>query len=1354
MSDTRNNIAEQLVGLTVPNLNEAGYAAQLSKTFTDINSNFVKLANRDFIKGENGDSVKIKEVDLIDEKLKAENPNFTNIKDICTGFGRMLIETIESLVTEDELSTITLENGTELKWTDYFYNNPGKLQVIYDSTAVTTDEDVAYSSLHYTFLDGRYVNNEIGKISSKEYEALKDVSCIAVYDKNINEGNGGFNIISNAFPTIYYEEGIGLCWKVNGANTGIPVQGIPGRDGINSAVHVVQATISNDNESLSSGAVTHLFESFQGFKELSADIDIYDYNNTSALILADSADTNKNGREFYFGTLKVEDEGEKLNNETNGKKVLWAYCSPSSSITSSIGVENFINGMKNIDIFATDDSASSIPKGLFIPITDEQTIDGKQVQPVHILSATSITNEEGTSSGDYKTDVIFTPVNDYNKAQIKVSDVNPEDATNIKVDKFLYLKVNTEYDTIKDNMSSIFSAFTNNEPSYDNILKYKLETIITDKESIDFNSYTPNPEGIFDESYIVSGENNSNNAKFGSRVLGIDPMKNEQFKDNNVAYIKNSILRDFNENDTADTIKETVDANATKNHYESMPVEFVNCLETNNNSVKGIYKWTLCDVKQDWDVKDLAETGDKYRFTDYLRVIYTTELTPGLNTKFLWFDGMTYFSDIYKDYLSDVNDSYFKEYLNDNKIKPTNIRGKALLDELRNINFNDLIANGKLEKDSEKHNLYKTYKEKAEKDYNLLYYVVKNEQNETIEYPILRGWQYINGYNIFTYKKFVPIYVNDFAMDKDTVLNLNYNINITGDELNPNKSITVHGHVNCDDLNVHNLTSTGEIKNIYTKDTITGDEGLNLGLNTDKTNNNVYNLTIDSLGNLKSNTISTNNVDTNNIDVNNINTEILTVHNGDINISNSNISAVTSKNNKYLHISEYLNNKASEDNIDITIGNVKNINLIKGTQPELQDDTDTYINAVNSDMPIIIKNDLSIVTNTNNVTDLDYIYKKLDSENRAKTTNNILRALKETAPKQVKKSSLESFDKLENYKETYTSIISNVYSETYTDDFPTQSTELSTNPNTINSKYIIGEVELYNSNYNGIDTKEISIEFLTDLVTHLCIVGKCSYGNWPRLSSKTCISLSAYIYDAENNNYIEVADSDSVKTYYYGFTGSDWSGYKDTGGGWGSDYGDHYRYRTYSFRPYKIKISNKDILKRINDIYSKKNNSCKLYIVVKNAVIKAYSNNKKCVRGVQLYAPRIYENTKSTSSTTINERNSLKLNFSHTSPSKISNCTVTYYNDINNSDDTSIAIVCQDGIAFKFKEHIFGIGKSYEFKETDEHDNLETDYLPRITYYNTVKAGSVNNMAHFDMKITDLYRLKSSIPSTSLDYGI
>ena len=52
------------------------------------------------------------------------------------------------------------------------------------------------------------------------------MSCILVYDKDVSvtieqDGNtytvnGGFRMLTNAFPYVYYESGVGLCWKING----------------------------------------------------------------------------------------------------------------------------------------------------------------------------------------------------------------------------------------------------------------------------------------------------------------------------------------------------------------------------------------------------------------------------------------------------------------------------------------------------------------------------------------------------------------------------------------------------------------------------------------------------------------------------------------------------------------------------------------------------------------------------------------------------------------------------------------------------------------------------------------------------------------------------------------------------------------------------------------------------------------------------------------------------------------------------------------------------------------------------------------------------------------------------------
>ena len=59
--------------------------------------------------------------------------------------------------------------------------------------------------------------------------------------------------------------------------------------------------------------------------------------------------------------------------------------------------------------------------------------------------------------------------------------------------------------------------------------------------------------------------------------------------------------------------------------------------------------------------------------------------------------------------------------------------------------------------------------------------------------------------------------INDDFLNKETSLNINYNVNITGDNENTKKDLTVNGNINCNTLEVFNNASILEIENIYTK---------------------------------------------------------------------------------------------------------------------------------------------------------------------------------------------------------------------------------------------------------------------------------------------------------------------------------------------------------------------------------------------------------------------------------------------------------------------------------------------------------------------------------------------------------
>lgn len=1260
MSETLTNIAEQLVNITVPNLNEAGYADKLSKTFTDINTNFIKLANRDFVKGENGDSVKIREVDLI----VSEGDD----KGELTVFGTKLIEAIEANTDENERSNIYDADGSVLTWKDYFLNNPGKLYVIYDSTAVTTDDDVAYSSLYYTFLDGRYINSKIGGIDPKTYQLIKDVSCIAVYDGTLNDGEGGFNIISNAFPTIYYEEGIGLCWKVSGAGTGIPVQGIPGKNGNNASMYLVQATITESPNLgvASEGRVLKVFEAYYGYRDLDKYEDLSKYDNMPALILA--ADTNGlAGKDFYFGTLKVED--------VNGNKQLWAYCSPSTSITTSIGTESFINSMKNIDILGTSDAASSTPKGLFIPMADE-TIDEntkQDIQPVHLLSATSITNEEG-SNNNLKTDVVFTPVKDYNS--VTVDSENPE-KNNIIVDKYLYVKLRQEDDTITDNISE-------NSPNqittrYKGVLKYKLESVVNSLYGADFNVYKTSDKI----------EDNPGSRLF-SKIDGV------QLNDTNVAY------KDYDGN--------TVESTTTSDHFYSMPKKarerFVG-----TNPV-GLYKWVLCRDIHDWDIDELIEAqstenldpskGDNYSFSDVFRVIYTLDITPGANSTFMWFDGFTFKSEAYKN---------------------------------------------------------------EETPREELYYNNK---------PIIRGWYT----ELFDFIKFVPIYINSYFIDNDTSLNLNYNVNITGDKKNPNKSITVHGNVNCDNLNVYKLTATGAIQNIYTEDSITSTRGMQLCKSNDDSGNEYFNFIVEDGGDV----IAKQGVRATSVNCTKLVPIVLesgeTDWESEVPSEDETVIATHIKSNTSLakdltvKINEYNDaeltikqSTVNSDELGISATHVNDINIksVNYTTNENSKDStyNTTVPVLTSDLPTHLNNNASIVVSNQDKGSNEIYFrdvkKDIDSKKPAGEGVNVNEVTFDSA----KNFNINRFYAKSSNSKTVSVGLNGVGLGTMSTDssgkwpglinISTGSTGAFTAaspavtqsyiPNASVQEFVISNSDTFDGvKCEGIANSAMTIKFNKDFICHVGVRGSCSNGRWPVLQrSSSWLKLSVWVASSKNKVPVSLGIStkyifDYSKDNYDNDNGYGWSGYNAQAAGLGGNYKDNWRFYSFKFRPTSITISG-SALKTLRDkITNEKQVS--VYIVAEAQLCakgqkNIWGNSKDVVSGLYISCPRPINETKMSAGTTL-KKQSTGIRLDTSAAQDGSTLSLKYISLPDTESNVKSTTICDDGIVMRAGNYTFGLGYSTEWADHSKGYTQSTTSLwdesyivskgePVLFYYDTGK---------------------------------
>lgn len=887
MSETRQI---PLTKIVAPTLTDVKYANNLDTAFENINDNFIKLANHDFVKGESGASVEIRDT----EKIVNDNGTLTIL-------GQKLKACIDAASTINERENIKDNNGNTITYIDNLINNPGKLYMIYN-VINENEEPVAISSLYYVFLDARYANVKIGTFDEDQYTGIKDLSCIVIYDANATceiDGKivyGAFKILSNAFPTIYYEKGIGLCWKVNGNPTGIPVQGIPGKDGLNASLQIVKCksvdeTKVNKTNNIIRGEVTHIYNMNDGYVSIeTVDIDTIraQYDNQATLILVTEVDKG-----FYFGYLRVVDDK------------LYAYCDQESAINYGIETEAIINAMKKINLLNNGDDVSSGAKGLFIPM---QPVNKDGVQPVHLFSAASITNTEGQES-DIKADVIVTPVADINNLNVVGSEtegvVNGEG--NLHIEKYLYLKLMAD----EKSDLGIFTADNKTETGlyYENcklhgfVLKYKLTNIVKDYDRPWFSTINDNSAGA-----RVLGAINHN----GTTI---------DLNDSNVIYYSERVINNHKLGEVA--------GRYTDNHIETMPTQFSDRLsksDDTDDNVLGIYRWELCSTPHPFDVDELLKyqvenPNIKYNFPTPFNVIFTTTINPGINTDYMWFNGL---QTIDAEWFGiDDNDTNVDDYGFTNTGAGTDYSGKY----------------------------------------------------------VLPGWSYGSNESIFKFIKFVPIYDNDFDVKTDTALNINYNVNITGNDNNSTRNITVNGNINCDNLNVYRLSATGEIKDIYTKDLITGESGIALAY--DESSDNKFKFTVDGSGNVVvDGTISTPNIYCSS----QINTDELIarqIYSDDFKIKNS-----YGKDRLFIGIRKDVNGNpdnttAEQGSIDFESNNTYKIDIKRATpnksttligyKPQLHKPVG-YSPVIINDMPTIMHNKSNIIVSnqTNNSIHLCY----------------------------------------------------------------------------------------------------------------------------------------------------------------------------------------------------------------------------------------------------------------------------------------------------------------------------------------------------------------------------------------------
>ena len=194
----------ELERISTPILGSASYGTDINTQFANIDSNFRRIVEGEYLKGQSGDIVMLEQVNLADNSHPI------------TAIFKAYVASLQ--VGGDD--GIGSEEGC--------INSP-YLYMIYTKNEET--RNVVYkSSLPYTFLDPRF--NPI----TEEANASLDKSCIIMY----SEADNDF-VSYNAFPNIYFNDDINeFCWKINNLETSLPARGPKGDKGDRGQVYMMR----------------------------------------------------------------------------------------------------------------------------------------------------------------------------------------------------------------------------------------------------------------------------------------------------------------------------------------------------------------------------------------------------------------------------------------------------------------------------------------------------------------------------------------------------------------------------------------------------------------------------------------------------------------------------------------------------------------------------------------------------------------------------------------------------------------------------------------------------------------------------------------------------------------------------------------------------------------------------------------------------------------------------------------------------------------------------------------------------------------------------------------------------------
>lgn len=241
-----NNTNTILQPITELSLSSSDFGNDLNDRLENINDNFLKIVQTDFLKGNPGNSAGVKSCPIKDgQDTKLGLYYIDDQNELTELTPDELYDLLKKCIqgtTEDSNNSLTgiqrINSNDYYNWYDQL--DGSEIQLIYETVE---DKNVIVSSLPYVFLDNRFKHLDVmedndGSQRIPNIEKLVDQSCVVYYQKTGN--NVGFQKVQT-FPTIYYDKNIddgNFCWMINNSRSGIPCKGPKGMDGHDGRLYV------------------------------------------------------------------------------------------------------------------------------------------------------------------------------------------------------------------------------------------------------------------------------------------------------------------------------------------------------------------------------------------------------------------------------------------------------------------------------------------------------------------------------------------------------------------------------------------------------------------------------------------------------------------------------------------------------------------------------------------------------------------------------------------------------------------------------------------------------------------------------------------------------------------------------------------------------------------------------------------------------------------------------------------------------------------------------------------------------------------------------------------------------------